>query len=261
MLKKEEILLISYFILVILLLVVFVVVFFYVFQKRKNKLLFEKWEAQRKYEQEIVNSRLEIQEQTLKNVGWELHDNIGQLLSVAKMQLNMVGRVLVEPAKDQVKEIGEIVGDTLKEVRSLSKSLNNEVVGYMGLENSIANELDRFQRLKILETEFTIIGEKKDVQQKDAIIIFRILQEFFSNVIKHAKASKLDVKLRYEDALYIEVVDDGKGFDIESVDKNSGLFNMKSRAELIGTEYKLNSIVGQGTELSIIYHFQNNSYE
>ena len=261
MLKKEEILLISYFILVILLLVAFVVVFFYVFQKRKNKLLFEKWEAQRRYEREIVNSRLEIQEQTLKNVGWELHDNIGQLLSVAKMQLNMVGRVIEDSAKEQVKEIGEIVGDTLKEVRSLSKSLNNEVIGYLGLENSIANELDRFQRLKMLETGFQVVGDKKDVQQKDAIIIFRILQEFFSNVIKHAKASKLTVNLKYEDSLYICVVDDGRGFDIESVDKNSGLFNMKSRAELIGAEYKLNSKVGQGTELIIIYHFQRDNHE
>lgn len=261
MLKKEEILLISYFILIILLLVAFVVVFFYVFQKRKNKLLFEKWEAQRRYEREIVNSRLEIQEQTLKNVGWELHDNIGQLLSVAKMQLNMVGRVLEDSAKEQVKEIGEIVGDTLKEVRSLSKSLNNEVVGYMGLEKSIANELDRFQRLKILDAEFTVVGEKKEVLQKDAIIIFRILQEFFSNVIKHAKASKLHVSLEYKDSLYIKVIDDGKGFDIDNTDKNSGLFNMQSRAELIGAEYSLNSKVGQGTELNIIYHFQTKIYE
>ena len=260
MLKKEEILLISYFILIILFLVAFVVVFFYVFQKRKNKLLFEKWEAQRRYEREIVNSRLEIQEQTLKNVGWELHDNIGQLLSVAKMQLNMVGRVLEDSAKEQVREIGDIVGDTLKEVRSLSKSLNNEVVGYMGLEKSIANELDRFQRLKILNAEFSVVGEKIDVQQKDAIIIFRILQEFFSNVIKHAKASRLEVKLKYDDALVINVVDNGQGFDLDQVDKNSGLFNMKSRAELIGAEYDLKSTIGKGTELNIIYHFQSSNH-
>lgn len=256
MLKKEEILLISYVILVILLLVVFVVVIFYVFQKRKNRLLFERWESQKKYEQEIANSRLEIQEQTLKNVGWELHDNIGQLLSVAKMQLNMVSRGMEESEKVQINEIGQIVGDTLKEVRSLSKSLNNEVVGYLGLQNSITNELDRFKRLKILETEFVISGSEKEIQQKDAIVLFRILQEFFSNVIKHAKARNLKVKLQFDHDLIIQAEDDGMGFDMEKVDRNSGLFNMKSRAELIGAEYELNSEMGQGTKLKIIYHFQ-----
>jgi len=261
MLRKEEILLISYFILIIILLVVFVVVFFYVFQKRKNKLLYEKWETQRRYEREIVNSRLEIQEQTLRNVGWELHDNIGQLLSVAKMQLNMVGRVLEDSAKEQVREIGEIVGDTLKEVRSLSKSLNNEVVGYIGLEKSIANELDRFERLKMLETELIVTGEKKEVRQKETIIIFRILQEFFSNVIKHAKATKLQVKIRYSDFLYIDVVENGKGFDTKQIVKNSGLLNMKSRAEMIGAEYQLESKIGRGSKLRIVYHFQNGNHE
>lgn len=261
MLKKEEVLLISYFILIILFLVVFVVVFFYVFQKRKNKLLFERWEAQRRYEREIVNSRLEIQEQTLRNVGWELHDNIGQLLSVARMQLNMVGRVVEDSAKEQVREIGDIVGDTLKEVRSLSKSLNNEVVGYMGLENSIINELDRFQRLKILQTELQVTGEKKEVRQKDAIIIFRILQEFFSNVIKHARANHLRVKLDFTDVLYIEVVENGKGFDPEQVAKSSGLLNMKSRAELIGASYQLESQPGQGSKLILKYQFQIGEHE
>lgn len=253
MLKKEEILLIIYFILVILLLVAFVVVFFYVFQMRKNKLLFEKWETQRRYEQEIVNSRLEIQEQTLKNVGWELHDNIGQLLSVARMQLNMLGNAVEASTKEQVKEIGEIVGSSLKEVRSLSKSLNNEVVGYLGLESSLSNELERFERLKMLKVQFETSGETREIPQKDAIVLFRILQEFFSNVIKHAKAKNLKVKLKYGEKLLIEARDDGKGFDPETVSRSSGLINMKSRAELIGAEFHLQSRPGEGTSLKIVY--------
>ena len=261
MLKKEEILLIIYFVMVILLLVAFVVVFFYVFQKRKNRLLYEKWETQRRYEQEIVNSRLEIQEQTLKNVGWELHDNIGQLLSVAKMQLNMLGQVVEATAEEQVREIGEIVGSSLKEVRSLSKSLNNEVVGYLGLENSISNVLERFKRLIMLNPKLTTSGEVVEIPSKDAIVLFRILQEFFSNVIKHAKAASLLVDISYREKLYVEVVDDGQGFDVENVEKNSGLINMKSRAGLIGAEFQLHSEIGKGTRLHIVYTFKENTYE
>ena len=70
MLSKEELLLIVYFIVVILFLVSFAILFFITFQKRKNKLLHEKFEAEKRYERELVQSKLEIQEQTLKNVSW-----------------------------------------------------------------------------------------------------------------------------------------------------------------------------------------------
>ena len=145
MLAQEELLLIVYFIVVILLLTTFGIVFFMTFQKRKNKLLVEKFEAEKRFEEELTKSRLEIQEQTLKNVAWELHDNIGQLLSVANMQLNILVKNIDETSRPPVKEIKEIVASSLQEVRSLSKSLNNEVIDYSGLETSVKNEIDRFK--------------------------------------------------------------------------------------------------------------------
>jgi signal transduction histidine kinase len=252
MLSKEEILLIIYFVVVILLLTAFVIIFFITYQRRKNKLLEEKFEAEKRYEQEIVQSRIEIQEQTLKNVSWELHDNIGQLLSVANLQLNILSKTL--PEKEEVLEIKEVVAASLQEVRALSKSLNSEVVEYSGLTASVENELKRFERLNILQAEFKIEGEKFDVDKKDEIILFRILQEFLSNVIKHAKASKLIVNFSYfSDTLKIEVQDDGIGFNSEEVNKNSGLLNMKSRAALINADFRLNSSETKGTFLSLSY--------
>ncbi|MDT0686626.1 sensor histidine kinase [Autumnicola psychrophila] len=252
MLSKEEILLIIYFVLVILLLTAFVIIFFITYQRRKNKLLEEKFEAEKRYEQEIVQSRIEIQEQTLKNVSWELHDNIGQLLSVANLQLNILSKTL--PEKEEVLEIKEVVAASLQEVRALSKSLNNEVVEYAGLMASVENELNRFERLNILQVEFKIEGEKFEIDKKDEIILFRILQEFFSNVIKHAKAPNLMVKFSYlPDNLKIEVQDDGIGFNPEEVNKSSGLLNMKSRAALIKTDFRLSSSENKGTFLSLSY--------
>lgn len=254
MLAKEDILLIIYFIVVILLLTAFVVVFFMVYQKRKNKFLLEKYEAEKRFEQEIFQSKLEIQEQTLKMVGWELHDNIGQLLSVAKMQLNIFGGSLQEPEKNRILEIGEVVGSSLQEVRSLSKSLNNEIVEYMGLEGSIKNELARFERINVLKPKLEIIGEKTEIDQKDSIILFRILQEFCSNVIKHAKAKNLLVSLNYTtDMLYIEIADDGEGFSLNEIEKSSGLINMKSRAEMLGAKFELDSAPGKGTKMKLEY--------
>lgn len=254
MLAKEELILIVYFIVVILLLTTFGILFFITFQKRKNKLIYEKFEAEKRFEKELIQSKLEIQEQTLKNVGWELHDNIGQLLSVANMQLNILASKTEEPAKATVIEIKEVVANSLQEVRSLSKSLNNEVIHYTGLNASVQNELSRFKRLNILETELLISGEPWELPQKDAIILFRILQEFFSNAIKHSKAEKLEVSFCYAPAeLKIRAADNGTGFNTEKVQKSSGLLNMESRAKLIHTDFSLKSSGTMGTSLYLLY--------
>lgn len=254
MLAKEELILIVYFIIIILLLTTFGIVFFITFQKRKNKLIYEKFEAEKRFEKELTQSKLEIQEQTLKNVGWELHDNIGQLLSVANIQLNILTGKTEEPEKSAIAEIKAVVANSLQEVRSLSKSLNNEMVHYAGLEASVKDELFRFKRLNILDTDFHISGESVELPQKDAIILFRILQEFCSNAIKHSKAEKLEVAFCYTpEELKIRVSDNGTGFNTEEVQKSSGLLNMKSRAELIQTDYSLKSSETMGTSLYLCY--------
>jgi len=71
---------------------------------------------------------LEIQEQALKNISWEIHDNVGQLLSVAKMQINILQMELPEIQQNKIIEVGEIVGKSLQELRDLAKSLNPETI-------------------------------------------------------------------------------------------------------------------------------------
>ncbi|WP_034922923.1 sensor histidine kinase [Gillisia sp. CAL575] len=254
MLAKEELLLIVYFIVVILLLTSFAIIFFITFHKRKNTLLYEKFEAEKRFENELAQSKIEIQEQTLKNVSWELHDNIGQLLSVANMQLNILTGTVDEEVKQSVKDIKEVVSNSLQEVRSLSKSLNNEVISYTGIEASIKNELSRFERLNNIKTEIFTEGETFDIIEKDSIILFRIIQEFFSNIIKHASASKIEVHIKYHiDEMNISIKDNGKGFNIDEVIKSSGLINMESRAALINTKIEIQSIPDKGTSLSLNY--------
>jgi len=262
MLAKEEFLLIIYFVVVILLLTTFTIVFFITYQKRKNKLLLDKYEAEKRFEDEIVKSKLEIQEQTLKNVGWELHDNIGQLLSVANMQLNILSSKVDENYKTSVSDIKEVVASSLQEVRSLSKSLNSEVIEYSGLEESVKNELSRFERLQVIQPSFKLQGEGFDLDQKDTIILYRILQELFSNVIKHSKADKIDVEFDYNnDQLKIKVKDNGIGFNSEEIKKGSGMFNMQSRAKMINAKLDFDSSVSSGTSVNLIYPAEISVYE
>ena len=140
--------LLIYMIFLVFGLTLFVIIFFIIFQKRKNKLLIERFKQQQLFDEEIVKSTMEIQEQTLKHLGWELHDNVGQLLAYASMQLNMIKSKAPEDLKMQVSETVTTLKESLQEVRALSKSLNSEVLLHMGLIPSIENELNRLRRMK-----------------------------------------------------------------------------------------------------------------
>lgn len=258
MLKKEETLLIVYFITIIFLLVIFVVGFFIAFQRRKNKFLKERFEAEQRYQRELADSQIEIQEQTLKNIAWELHDNVGQLLSVANIQLNVLMNAVPQSFYEQINETKGIVQETVQEIRTLSKVLNNDVVLKNGLLASLQVELDRFRRLGYLDASLKITGDIMPINSASEIIVFRILQEFLSNVVKHARASKLFVHLDYkEKSLDISAIDDGVGFDTSVKTDSSGMETMGSRALLIKADFSIVSEVGKGTQLFLSYPYKN----
>lgn len=262
MLRKEEILLIIYFILVILFLAGFTVLFFITYQRRKNKILQEKFQAEQNFKTELANARLEIQETTLKNVSWELHDNIGQLLAVAKMQLNVLNQKVSIENQKSFHEVKDLVANSLTEIRALSRSLNKEVIEYVGLEASVKNEIERFNRLEVVDASLKIAGEAYTIPQEHSIILFRILQEYFSNVIKYAAATKLCVKFEYaKNEIIIEANEDGRGFNMEENKSGAGLLNMRSRAEMINSSFALNSEIGKGTSLSLRYPTKNTNHE
>jgi hypothetical protein len=231
------------------------VIFFIVFQKRKNKLLLDKIKQQQAFDEEIAQTQTEIQEETLKHVGRELHDNVGQLLAFASMQLKMLSSQINGELKDKVTDTSKVIKESLKEVRALSKSLNTDVILNAGFEESITNELNRLKRMKLMEVELISNGEKEVCKNnKDAIILFRILQEFMSNSVKYSKAKHLEISLNYsEEKLLIIAKDDGVGFDMETVKNGAGLINMKSRASLIESTFSLTSQPNEGVELQIEY--------
>ena len=247
--------LLVYMIGVLLIVCTLIIIFFVVFQKRKNKLLLDRVKRQREFEEEISRTQTEIQEQTLKNIGWELHDNVGQLLAVASMQLSILGTEVSEGIKEKVDETTNVVRESLKEVRSLLRSLNNDVILNIGFEKSISNELDRLKRLKFTNAELVVKGNSVPFEnKKHEIIIFRILQEFFSNSVKYSEAENLKVILDYQEKnMIIEASDDGIGFDMETAEKGSGLLNIESRAALINAKFNLKSKLKQGVSLTIDY--------
>lgn len=232
---------------VIILITFMLLLLFAFFQKRKNELLIEQEKAREAFEKEIAEAQVEIREETLRNISWELHDNIGQLLTLAKIQL--------QNSESDNSQVSETISKGLNEVRSLSKMINPEAIKLLNLKESIRLEIDRLNRLSFINASLTTTNENIIINQKSSIIIFRILQEFFSNTIKHSKANHLTVDVSFtNNVLKILAKDDGVGFDIQKLEqKGIGLLNIENRAKLIGAKFDLYSEINKGTTLQIEY--------
>ena len=228
-----------------------VIILFAIFQKRKNKLLREQQEAESRFKEEIIETQVEIREETLRNISWELHDNIGQMLTLAKIQLQNTDDV-----SPSVHEAAETIGKSLTELRSLSKLINPDTFNSLSLVEALKLEIERFNRMQYLEASLKFSRESFELDHKVEVIFFRILQEFFTNTIKHSKATKLKVTVNYaEDTLFITAKDNGIGFNVSALGskKGIGLTNIKSRAALINANAEIVSQEGAGTQLNLTY--------
>lgn len=245
--ENEKLILIIATILV-LLITIALIVLFTVFQKKKNFLVEERKKSLENFEKAITETQIEIREETLRNISWELHDNIGQLLTLAKIQLQSA-------TLDNLNDVSETITKGLTEVRALSKLINPEAIKNINLKDAVQLEIDRFNRLNFINSTLKVTGKEQKINEKSSIIIFRILQEFFSNTIKHSKASNLVVEISFhEDVLDILAKDDGVGFSsAENKSTGIGLENIKNRAKLIGASAVFTSEVNKGTSLNIVY--------
>lgn len=232
-------------------LVIIVIVLFTVFSRRKNRLLQEQEKAKKAFDRELAESQIEIREETLRNISWELHDNIGQLMTLAKIQAQMA-----QERPELLNEVSETIGTGIDELRSLSKLINPEALKSLSLQEAIGLEIERFNRLKFIAAELKVQGNVRPIESNTQIILFRILQEFFSNTIKHSRASTLKVVLNYSDELLtISAEDNGVGFDKTDNFMGIGLKNMKTRAQLINSTLKINSVKDHGTALHLKYNY------
>ena len=227
--------------------------------QKKIGFLLEKQRTQLAFEAEIARTRIEIQEQDLKNISWELHDNIGQLLSVAKLQLTMIKPPELEEDAKILEESTEMISDVLAQIRMLSRSLNHEYIVFNGLVKSIELEVERLNRLHFLKAVFKIEGDVFHMEQEKEILLFRMVQESMSNVIKHAKATILNITLRFEPCnLIIEIEDNGMGMEPAQNEKGIGLNNVLSRATMLDANVTYHQAFPHGVKVIIDCPLRNN---
>jgi signal transduction histidine kinase len=226
---------------ILLLFGIFIFSIMILYNKRKSDYREGLRTQQEDFQQELLRTQIEIQEQTLKNISQEIHDNIGQSLSLAKLNLNTIDIEKSEVAISKIDSTRDLVGKAIHDLRDLSKSLNTDSILSAGLVKAIELELAMIEKSGAYQTGLTVSGRPVRIDPKKEIILFRIIQEAVNNIIKHAKAGIINVNAAFsEETLVIRVTDDGTGFATGGLSEDgSGLRNMKSRAALIGGNFDI----------------------
>lgn len=237
---------------VLILVAMFIVSFMLLYTKKHNHYLMEKKEMQSQFQQELLRTQMEIQEQTFKTISQEIHDNIGQMLSLAKMNLSKF-EMDREHSDEAVLNAKELVSHAVSSLRDLSKTLNTDTIDTIGLMKSIELELQLVEKTTGVKTAIEINGMPQKLEPQKELILFRIVQESLHNSIKHASPESLHVHASFEDSiLQLSICDDGAGFIYPNSNENgSGLRNMQSRSKLIDAEWMLESTPGQGTKVHL----------
>jgi signal transduction histidine kinase len=217
--------------------------------------MIEQKEKDMHFEKELATSQVEMKEQTLNYIGQELHDDLGQKLSVVRLRHNQLIPKLSNGEKEELVELNELLGECIQDIRNLSKTLITEQIIHFGLVESIEREIQRIKKLKLLKIEFLTDKHDIDITPKHGLILFRIIQESINNILKHSKAKNVSIELEdNQEKLKITIKDNGKGFNTHIIRDGSGLKNMELRAKLIQAEFSILSKLEEGTKTSIIYH-------
>lgn len=237
-----------------LLLAGFIVVFVLMYQKRRQQHTLEMTTLKQTYDRELLKSQLEIQEQTFRIISQEIHDNIGQVLSLAKLNMGILGQ---QPGHaPMLNDTRDLLGKAINDLRDLSKSLSPERVADIDMSESISYELQMLQNTGLYKASLQVQGSVYPLPKEKKTILFRIFQEVINNVVKHSGATQLKVAMDYAPGLFeLAITDNGKGFDIAQQTNNTlggiGLRNMQNRSSLIGATCHIRSDSVSGTTVRI----------
>ena len=230
-----------------------------IYIQRRKKHLIEKEIMQHKFESEILKTQIEVQEQTMQTIAADLHDNIGQLLSLTNLTLSSVDLKNPEKSAKKIDTSINLVNISIKELRDLAKLFQGEQLIEIGLGHAIQQEInwleksDRYRIKAAIELDnITVQAPNKD------LIILRLLQEIFNNIIKHSAATEVIINAyTKEDIFYLIVRDNGIGFDYNQVirAKNGlGFHSLHKRIQLINGNIKIeSSTIGTNIVVEIPY--------
>jgi signal transduction histidine kinase len=226
----------------------------------ENARLYQDLELKDELRGELLRQLITAQEDERKRVARDLHDVISQILSTLSVKLQNldVREDSMAEQKAQIQEASSLIAETSREIHRLIHDLGPTLLDDLGLfaaVRSMANETLKASGIEVYVEE---VGRQKRLTSDAEVAIFRIIQEAMTNIVKHANAESVFVSLDFkEDALSVQIEDDGIGFELpEKLGKPGsrsgiGLTGMKERAELLGGTLTIDSKLGRGTKLGI----------
>ncbi len=208
----------------------------------------------------LSSKTLDMLERERKRIAGELHDDVGQSLTAIKLATRWLTRRLDdEKLLAKTEDIQQMCANTLETVRNLSLRLRPAQLDSLGLAAAIDWQADKL--FVDGHTQFRLdISQFKEIKDKDMeIIAFRVIQESLTNIVRHAEANTIEVKLETEpDEFNFTIVDDGIGFDVNAQSDSTGLVNMKERVELVNGKIRIRSLAGIGTEIKVCLPLKSN---
>ncbi len=175
----------------LLLITLFIVVLLMAYKRRDYKHLKEKRLLEEDFNSQLLRSQIEVQEQTFSQIGKELHDNVGQLLSTSRMLIGLAERSLPKPP-DTLLTANATLGKAINELRSLSKSLDKDWLSQFNLLENLKAEVIRVNTGSAISAHLHIHAEPALPSTKQ-IILFRIIQEAVQNALKHSHCKVVDI--------------------------------------------------------------------
>ena len=245
----------------VLVLVTYIVIVFLTHKAARRKHLQEIQEKENQYRQEILKAQLEVKEQTLRSVSEELHDNIGQVMSLVKLNLATLPKDS-EKSQKKLEETRGLVKQLSEDLRHMSRLLHPEHGSDLLLEDVLRNELYKLEQSGLYKTKVHLEGEERKLPPNVHILVYRMIQEILNNIIKHAQANQVEAHIVADDRnLTLRISDNGVGCNPETWNDNPlrksgmGIGNLKYRASLIGAEIVFESEKNKGTTVSLVLTF------
>jgi signal transduction histidine kinase len=223
-----------------------------------NRKMFDQIESLSSQRRVLAAKLITVQEEVLRSVSRELHDEFGQILTAVGAMLARAERKGVpadSPLRTELSEVREITHNTLEKIRSLSQMLHPAVIDDYGLVKALEWYTDVFRRQNGLETTVAIHGDPERLTGQAAIHCFRIVQEALTNAAKHSGTTRAEVEVIFSgDTLRINIQDFGRGFPQgKKPDKRGlGLIAMRERAELLNGSLEITSAPNAGTIVSLL---------
>ncbi len=212
----------------------------------------------------IARAMIEAQEKERAEMGKELRDNVNQILSTTKLYLELA----MSNPRQRVKLIDHTtqnIKHVINEIRHISRTLVPSSIGDLGLAASIHDLIDNIRRTRNIAVEFYSSGDfDESIDDQHKLMLFRIIQEQVSNVLKHSGAENLIIELlMQEEMIELNIIDDGNGFDPAKVKKGTGFSNIMNRATVFDGKVSIVSAPEEGCTLQIQFPYisQKNAYQ